>query len=138
VQVEPGDTADMFVVSGRGALHITILIETMRREGYEFCIGPPYVILKKNEEGKTTEPYEEATVEVDEQYTGSVVDLLASRKGQMLDLNACDARGQCTVKYRIPTRGLIVRPFPLLPALPLRGSVPGWALRNESIWVIRR
>jgi GTP-binding protein len=107
LKVEPGETADMFVVSGRGALHITILIENMRREGYEFCIGPPSVIIKKNEEGKTVEPYEEATVEVDEQYTGSVVDLLASRKGQMLDMNACDARGQCTVKYKIPTRGLI-------------------------------
>ena len=67
LKVEPGETADMFVVSGRGALHITILIENMRREGYEFCIGPPSVIIKKNEEGKTVEPYEEATVEVDEQ-----------------------------------------------------------------------
>eukprot|EP00242_Pyramimonas_sp_CCMP2087_P004908 CAMPEP_0198214964 /NCGR_PEP_ID=MMETSP1445-20131203/45859_1 /TAXON_ID=36898 /ORGANISM="Pyramimonas sp., Strain CCMP2087" /LENGTH=686 /DNA_ID=CAMNT_0043890429 /DNA_START=105 /DNA_END=2165 /DNA_ORIENTATION=- len=108
LRVEDGETSDMFVVSGRGALHITILIENMRREGFEFTIGPPSVITKKDEAtGNTLEPWEYATVEVSEEYTGSVVDLLSSRKGQMLDMNMCDSAGQCTVKYRMPTRGLI-------------------------------
>jgi len=108
LRVEDGETSDMFVVCGRGALHITILIENMRREGFEFTIGPPSVITKKDEAtGATLEPWEYATVEVSEEYTGSVVDLLSSRKGQMLDMNMCDSAGQCTVKYRMPTRGLI-------------------------------
>uniref|UniRef100_A0A7S0QZL3 Tr-type G domain-containing protein n=1 Tax=Pyramimonas obovata TaxID=1411642 RepID=A0A7S0QZL3_9CHLO len=107
LKVEDGETSDMFVVSGRGALHITILIENMRREGFEFTIGPPTVIMKEGENGERLEPYEFATVEVGEDYTGSVVDLLSSRKGQMLDMNMCDSAGQCTVKYKIPTRGLI-------------------------------
>jgi len=107
LQVEPGETSDMFVVSGRGALHITILIENMRREGYEFCIGPPTVILKEGENGEKMEPYEEAVVEVNDEYTGSVVDLLSNRKGMMQDMTVCNTSGQCTVKYRIPTRGLI-------------------------------
>lgn len=54
LKVEPGDTADVFVVCGRGALHITILIETMRREGFEFCIGPPQVIYKESDDGRVT------------------------------------------------------------------------------------
>jgi len=105
LKVEPGDTADTFIVCGRGALHITILIENMRREGYEFCIGPPEVI-NKEVDGKKMEPYEEAQVEVGEEYTGSVVDLLANRKGQMLDLVTND-KGMTTLKYKIPTRGLL-------------------------------
>ncbi|KAK3272565.1 putative elongation factor TypA-like svr3, chloroplastic [Cymbomonas tetramitiformis] len=108
LKVEDGDTADTFLVSGRGSLHITILIENMRREGYEFCVGPPMVIIQNDPEtGAKQEPYEEAVVEVGEQYTGAVVDMLSSRKGQMLDLNACDSRGQCVIKYKIPTRGLL-------------------------------
>ena len=85
LKVEPGDTADTFIVCGRGALHITILIENMRREGYEFCIGPPQVITKLDEDGKKLEPFEEAVVEVPEEYNGSVVELLSNRKGEMLD-----------------------------------------------------
>jgi len=104
--VEDGETADQFIVSGRGALHITILIENMRREGYEFCVGPPNVILKKTDHG-TLEPFEEAVVEVAEDYSGAVIDLLSSRKGMMLEMNSCDTQGQCIVKYKIPTRGLI-------------------------------
>ena len=106
LKVEPGDTADTFVLCGRGALHITILIETMRREGYEFTIGPPEVITKKDADGHKVEPYEEAFVEVPEEYTGSCVDLLANRKGQMLDL-VTDDKGQTKMKYKVPTRGLL-------------------------------
>jgi GTP-binding protein len=106
LKVESGDTADSFILCGRGALHITILIETMRREGYEFAIGPPEVITKKDENGHKIEPYEEAYVEVPEEYTGSCVDLMSTRKGQMLDL-VTDDKGQTRMKYKIPTRGLL-------------------------------
>ena len=75
--------------------------------GFEFCIGPPTVIVKKNAAGKTLEPFEEAIVEVNDEYTGAVVDLLSTRKGQMMDMTVCNTSGQCTVKYKIPTRGLI-------------------------------
>ena len=101
LKVEPGETADTFVICGRGALHITILIETMRREGFEFCIGPPEVIYQEID-GRKCEPFEEAQIEVGEEYTGSCVDLLSQRKGQMLDLVTND-KGQTTLKYLIPT-----------------------------------
>ena len=106
LKVEPGDTADSFILCGRGALHITILIETMRREGYEFTIGPPEVITKTDESGAKVEPYEEAYVEVPEEYTGSCVELLSNRKGEMLDL-VTDDKGQTKMKYKVPTRGLL-------------------------------
>jgi GTP-binding protein len=105
LKVEAGDTADTFVLCGRGALHITILIETMRREGFEFCIGPPEVIMQEID-GRKCEPFEEAQIEVPEDYTGACVDLLSQRKGQMLDLVTND-KGQTTLKYSIPTRGLL-------------------------------
>ena len=106
LRVEPGDTADTFIVCGRGALHITILIENMRREGYEICIGPPQVITKLDEDGKKLEPFEEASVEVPEEYNGAVVELLSNRKGEMLDLMTND-KGTTTIKYKVPTRGLL-------------------------------
>ncbi|KAJ0042505.1 hypothetical protein Pint_17917 [Pistacia integerrima] len=85
MKVEDGETADTFIVSGRGTLHITILIENMRREGYEFMVGPPKVINKKVDD-KLMEPYEIATVEVPEEHMGSVVELLGKRRGQMFDM----------------------------------------------------
>ncbi|KAJ4769601.1 GTP-binding protein TypA/BipA-like protein [Rhynchospora pubera] len=106
MKVEDGETADTFIVSGRGTLHITILIENMRREGYEFMVGPPKVI-NKVVDGKTLEPYEIATVEVPEEYMGSVVELLGKRRGEMFDMQG-GAEGTTTVlKYKIPTRGLV-------------------------------
>lgn len=107
LRVEPGETADSFIVSGRGALHISILIENMRREGYEVAVGPPQVITKMVD-GKKYEPYEEAHVEVPQEHMGQVVDLLGQRKGQMLDMGAAVGEGTTQrVKYRIPTRGLL-------------------------------
>ncbi|EOA23124.1 hypothetical protein CARUB_v10003930mg [Capsella rubella] len=85
MKVEDGETADTFIVSGRGTLHITILIENMRREGYEFMVGPPKVINKKVND-KVQEPYEIATVEVPEAHMGPVVELLGKRRGQMFDM----------------------------------------------------
>ncbi|XP_055827470.1 putative elongation factor TypA-like SVR3, chloroplastic isoform X2 [Solanum dulcamara] len=106
MKVEDGETADTFIVSGRGTLHITILIENMRREGYEFMVGPPKVINKK-EGDKLLEPYEIATVEVPEEHMGSVVELLGKRRGQMFDMQGLGSEGTTFLKYKIPTRGLL-------------------------------
>jgi GTP-binding protein len=109
LRVEPGDTSDTFIVCGRGALHITILVETMRREGFEFTIGPPQVIMKEDPDtGAKLEPFEEAVVEVSEEYSGAVVQLLAGRRGEMLSLeNDAKGNGTTTIKYKVPTRGLL-------------------------------
>ncbi|TYI40036.1 hypothetical protein ES332_A02G136000v1 [Gossypium tomentosum] len=106
MKVEDGETADTFLVSGRGTLHITILIENMRREGYEFMVGPPKVINKKVAD-KLLEPYEIATVEVPEEHMGAVVELLGRRRGQMIDMQGVGAEGTTLLKYKIPTRGLL-------------------------------
>ncbi|KAK9157252.1 hypothetical protein Scep_003826 [Stephania cephalantha] len=106
MKVEDGETADTFIVSGRGTLHITILIENMRREGYEFMVGPPKVINKR-ENDKLLEPFEIATVEVPEEYMGPVVELLGKRRGQMFDMEGIGSEGTTLVKYKIPTRGLL-------------------------------
>ncbi|XP_065855799.1 putative elongation factor TypA-like SVR3, chloroplastic [Euphorbia lathyris] len=105
MKVEDGETADTFIVSGRGTLHITILIENMRREGYEFMVGPPKVI-NKTVNGKVMEPYEIASVEVPEEHMGSVVELLGRRRGQMFDMQG-GSEGTTLLKYKIPTRGLL-------------------------------
>eukprot|EP00891_Asterochloris_glomerata_P002516 jgi/Astpho2/2516/e_gw1.00048.37.1_t len=105
MRVEPGETADQFIVSGRGALHISILMENMRREGYEFAVGPPKVILKEVE-GKKCEPFEEALIEVPEEHVGPVMDLMGNRKGQMVDMQG-QTGSLSKLKYLIPTRGLI-------------------------------
>ncbi|XP_004304394.1 PREDICTED: translation factor GUF1 homolog, chloroplastic [Fragaria vesca subsp. vesca] len=106
MRVEDGETADTFIVSGRGTLHITILIENMRREGYEFMVGPPKVINKRVND-KLLEPYEIATVEVPEEHMGPVVELLGKRRGQMFDMQGMGSEGTNILKYKIPTRGLL-------------------------------
>ncbi|CAO2822206.1 unnamed protein product [Amaranthus hypochondriacus] len=106
MKVEDGETSDTFIVSGRGTLHITILIENMRREGYEFMVGPPKVISKKKDD-KLLEPYEIATVEVPEEHMGSVVELLGRRRGQMFNMENVGSEGTTVLKYKIPTRGLL-------------------------------
>lgn len=106
MKVEDGETADTFLVSGRGTLHITILIENMRREGFEFMVGPPKVINKKVDD-KLLEPYEIATVEVPEEHMGPVVELLGKRRGQMFDMQGLGSEGTTFLKYKMPTRGLL-------------------------------
>lgn len=106
MKVEDGETADTFIVSGRGTLHITILIENMRREGFEFMVGPPKVINKRVND-KLLEPYEIAIVEVPEEHMGSVVELLGKRRGQMFDMQGVGSEGTTILKYKIPTRGLL-------------------------------
>lgn len=105
LRVEPGEGAESFRVSGRGTLHLGILIENMRREGYEFEIGPPRVITKEID-GNECEPYEEAIVEVPETYVGAVVELFAQRKGEMVDMQP-SLEGTTRVTFKIATRGLL-------------------------------
>lgn len=104
LQVKGLGDGNGFEVSGRGELHLSILIERMRREGYEFQVTRPQVITKE-EDGKTLEPYEELTLDVGEQYVGAVIENLGQRRGQMLSMETAD--GMTRLKYRIPTRGLL-------------------------------
>ncbi|MBE9580412.1 MAG: translational GTPase TypA [Proteobacteria bacterium] len=93
-----------FKVSGRGELHLAILIEKMRREGYEFQVSCPQVVLKQQGD-KTLEPYEELTIDVDEEYMGTTMEGLGLRKGRLIDMR--QGSGRARLKYKIPTRGLI-------------------------------
>jgi GTP-binding protein len=108
LQVAETDSADRYEVSGRGQLHLTVLIETMRREGFELEIGPPSVILKTNPEtGKVEEPWESLEVRVPAEYIGGVVDLLNQRKGELVDMGVEEGSGFSLVKYLVPTRGML-------------------------------
>ncbi len=107
LRVAPTDAADTFLVSGRGELHLAILIETMRREGYEFQVSAPEVILHEDPDtGEMLEPMEEVHVEVPDQYSGVVVEMLGPRKGQMTNLRQGD-NGTVYYTYLVPTRGLL-------------------------------
>ncbi len=105
MRVEETDTTDSFKVSGRGELHLSILIETMRRQGYEFQVSRPKVILKEKD-GVTLEPMELLIVEVPEQYVGAVIEKLSSRKGELENMGARDG-GSTHLEFKIPSRGLI-------------------------------
>jgi GTP-binding protein len=105
LRVEDTDSADVFVVSGRGELHLGILIETMRREGYEFQVSKPEVIFH-DENGVTVEPMELVEIEVESDYQGVVVELLGKRQGQMRDMHVRDD-GTVHYVYIVPTRGLL-------------------------------
>lgn len=105
LRVDETDTADRFKVSGRGELHLSILIENMRREGYELAISRPEVILKEID-GVLHEPWETLTVDVEEQHQGAVMELLGTRKGELKDMQP-DGKGRVRLDYLVPTRGLI-------------------------------
>ena len=105
MRVEETDTTDSFKVSGRGELHLSILIETMRRQGYEFQVSRPKVILKE-EKGVVMEPMELLIVEVPEQYVGAVIEKLGSRKAELENMGARDG-GMTHLEFRVPSRGLI-------------------------------
>jgi len=106
LRVEDGESADKFVVSGRGELHLGILIETMRREGYEFEVSKPEVIFREDPEtGETLEPVEEVHIEAAENMVGTVVELLGARRGVMTDMRAENATTY--LKYLVPTRGML-------------------------------
>ena len=107
LRVAETDSADRYEVSGRGQLHLTVLIETMRREGFELEVGPPTVIYKEGEDGKIEEPWESVEVRVPEEYMGSVVDTMNQRKGELLDMGREEGEGMSVVKYLVPTRGML-------------------------------
>ena len=107
MRVEETDSMDTFKVSGRGELHLSILIETMRRENYEFAVSRPKVILKKDKEtGETLEPIETAIIEVPEEYVGVVMEKLCSRKGEIENMDT-RSTGMTHLEIKIPSRGLI-------------------------------
>jgi len=104
LRVEETDSADVFKVSGRGELHLSILIETMRREGYEMQVGKPEVVYKIVD-GKKLEPIESLTVEVPQEFMGTVMELLGRRKAEMVDMS--EVAGYMRINFLIPARGLI-------------------------------
>ncbi len=104
LRVEDTDSTDCFRVSGRGELHLSILIETMRREGYEFAVSKPEVIFK-DINGEHCEPYENLIVDVPDEYAGSAIERLSNRKGEMKDMKS--AKGRTHLTFHIPARGLI-------------------------------
>ncbi len=104
LRVEPGLTADSFLVYGRGVLHLSVLIETMRREGYELQVGQPKVIIKEID-GHKCEPVEELTVDCPDEYSGTVIDLVTRRKGTMTNMMSAD--GRTRLEFSIPSRGII-------------------------------
>jgi GTP-binding protein len=104
LRVEETDAADTFTVSGRGELHLAILIETMRREGFEFQVSRPRVIEKRGPDG-VLEPFEEAVIEVPAEYVGVVMEKMGPRRAELLDMKTTD-RGPVRLRFRVPARGL--------------------------------
>ena len=106
LRVEDTELPDTFTVSGRGELHLTILMETMRREGYEFQVSRPRVITRKSHTGQLQEPYEQAVVEVPSDMVGTVIEKLGSRKGEMTEMKPMGDSGTTRLRFKIPARGL--------------------------------
>ena len=135
LRVSPTDSADKFMVFGRGVLHLSVLIETMRREGYELQIGQPQVIIKEID-GVKCEPVEEMTIDLPENVSGKAIEMVTVRKGEMLSMEAKGER--MTLQFHIPSRGIIGLRNQLLTATageaimshrfieyqPLKGGIP--------------
>ena len=143
LRVSPTDSAESFMVYGRGILHLSILVETMRREGYEITVGQPQVITKEIN-GKKCEPYENLVVDVPAEYSGRVIDLVTQRKGEMLIM---ESKGEMQhLEFEIPSRGLIglrsnmltntageaVMAHRFLEYKPWKGYIPG---RNNGVLI---
>ncbi len=136
LRVEPTDSADRFVVYGRGVLHLSVVIETMRREGYEIQIGQPQVIIKEID-GVKCEPVEQLTIDLPEEVSGKAVEMVSVRKGEMISMESRGAR--MFIEFIIPSRGIIGLRNQLLTATageaimahryleyqPIKGSIPG-------------
>lgn len=105
LRVEETDSTDAFRVSGRGELHLSVLIENLRREGFEFQVSKPQVLYRE-EDGVTLEPIERVTIDVDEEYVGSIIEKLGMRKGELIDMKPSKG-GYTRLVFDIPTRGLI-------------------------------
>jgi GTP-binding protein len=111
LRVEDTDSPDTYVVAGRGELHLGILMETMRREGYEFAVSRPRIITKEGPNGEMLEPYEEVVIDVPEAYVGVVIEKLGSRRGEMLEMRSSgqgsgEGSGLTRIVYKMPARGL--------------------------------
>ena len=106
LRVEESDTTDSYKVSGRGELHLSVLIENMRREGYEFAVSKAEVLYKEDEKGKKLEPMEIAVVDVPEEFAGAVIDKLSQRKGELQGMSSAKG-GYSRLEFSIPSRGLI-------------------------------
>ena len=147
LRVAETESTDTFLVSGRGELHLAILIETMRREGYEFQVSRPEVILRKGEQGETLEPFEEVHIETDPETVGVVVEMLGSRRGQMLDMHHSN-ENTVHLEFLVPTRGLLGFRYQFLTAtrgagvmhtlfhdyLPMAGAIAGRANGSLVSW----
>lgn len=110
LRVEDTDTTETFKVSGRGELHLSVLIETMRREGYEFAVSKAEVIYKEDENGKKLEPMERCYIDVPEEFSGAVIQKLSERKGELLNMGSAAgtaAESYTRLEFLIPARGLI-------------------------------
>ena len=143
LRVQDTDDADKFLVYGRGILHLSVLVETMRREGYELTVGQPQVIIKEID-GKKCEPYETLVVDVPSEFSGKVIDLVTQRKGEMLIM---ETKGEMQhLEFDIPSRGLIGLRSQMLTATageavmahrfreyaPWKGNIPG---RNNGVLI---
>lgn len=106
LRVEETESAEVFKVSGRGELHLSVLIENMRREGYEFAVSKAEVLYKENERGQTLEPMELATIDVPEEFSGAVIQKLSQRKGELQGMSPMSG-GYTRLEFSIPARGLI-------------------------------
>ena len=106
IRVSDSETGDAFDVAGRGELQLGVLIETMRRDGFELGISRPRVLFKEDENGKRLEPIEEATIDVDDEFSGVVIEKMAARKGEMIDMRPTGA-GKTRIIFHCPSRGLI-------------------------------
>jgi GTP-binding protein len=106
LKVEDTDSADTFKVSGRGELHLSVLIEAMRREGFELQVSRPEVILKRDATGKLLEPYESVTIDVPQEFVGIVIEKMGKRKGDMKNMTTLEG-GMTRLEFEIPTRGLL-------------------------------
>ena len=106
LRVEDTDTTDSFKVSGRGELHLSVLIETMRREGYEFAVSKAEVIYQYDENGKKLEPMEQCIIDVPDEFSGNVIQVLGQRKGELVSMGQANG-GYTRLEFNIPSRGLI-------------------------------
>ena len=106
LRVEESENTDSFKVSGRGELHLSVLIENMRREGYEFAVSKAEVLYKEDENGKLLEPIETAYIDVPDEFTGTVIDKLSQRKGELQNMGVSNG-GYTRLEFSIPARGLI-------------------------------
>ena len=147
LRVEETDSSENFIVSGRGELHLAILIENMRREGYEFQVSRPQVLMRLGTDGETLEPFEEVHIETSPETVGTVVEMLGSRRGQMTDMRDTK-NGSVHLTYIAPTRGLLGFRYQFLTAtrgegvmhtifhgyLPLAGVIPSRSNGSLVSW----